>query len=87
MMDTITTTNVRMPRKDLIQLKAAAAEHGMSFNQYVTFMIHKGISARELGIRFIQTPSESPIWNLPHLVDIQTRTPQTLSPDDEEIYT
>lgn len=53
-------TNLRIDREDLLQIKAMAAELGMSVNEYVNYLV-KDLSAKRelLGEKFV-----SPIWKL-----------------------
>lgn len=39
MKNDIVTTNLRLPRQDWLMIKTLAAEEGMSFNEYVNWLV------------------------------------------------
>ena len=80
----IITTNVRIRRDDLLQIKSIAAEAGMSFNEYVNFVLRQRPIAQELGISF--KLSDSPIWSLGKTGVIKSQQILDLSQEDQEIY-
>lgn len=80
----IITTNVRIKRDDLLQIKAIAAEAGMSFNEYVNFILHQQSLAQELGISIKN--STSPIWLLADVATRKMQSGSNLSKEDQEIY-
>lgn len=80
----IITTNIRMKRDDLSQIKAIAAEADMSFNEYVNFVLRQGSLTQELGISLKK--SSSPIWSLGKIATKKNQQTLTLSSEDQEIY-
>ena len=80
----IITTNVRIRRDDLLQIKSIAAEAGMSFNEYVNFVLRQRSLVQELGISF--KASESPIWSLGKTSATKSQQTFDLSQEDQIIY-
>lgn len=73
-------TNLRVPSEEWNQLKAIAAEQGMSANEYINFLMRNVISPA--------TPWKykvGGIWDLPKLA-IKAKKRGDLSHDDKIIY-
>ena len=84
-------TNLRINRNDWLQLKAVAAELGMSVNEYINYLIIDLSAKRELlpDINPNQAISRktAPIWALGDIAKRIKPTPMgKLSPDDAAIY-
>lgn len=79
----IITTNVRMRSDDLLQIKAIAAESGMSFNEYVNLVLRQTYVAKSLGI---SSKTKSPIWSLPSIAAKSNSNDSSISEDDKIIY-
>ena len=80
-------SNIRMPETDWLQIKAAAADLGMSINQYLNFVVEKCALARSLA----KKPQEiklkhDVVWDLPILARNIKNKPMGLSKEDQEIY-
>ena len=76
-------TNLRINRQDWLQLKAVAAELGMSVNEYVNYLIRDLSAKREL----LPDIKHAPIWALGDITKRIKPTPMgKLSPDDTVIY-
>lgn len=78
----IITTNVRIRENDLLQIRAIAAEAGMSFNEYVNKVLQQTAVIRELGIT--NKTASSPIWSLAKLAGKSKKS--GLSKEDKIIY-
>jgi len=84
-------TNLRISKHDWLQLKAIAAELGMSVNEYVNYLIRDLSAKRELLPDMKSTRNISrkaaPIWALGDIAKRIKPTPVgKLSPDDTVIY-
>lgn len=90
MNQTMVTTNLRLPYVDWIQVRALAAEEGMSVNEYVNYMINVVSKARGLAVGPERIPlkpvKRDPIWGWPDLAAKLKMRPMGLSADDELIY-
>lgn len=74
----------------LMQIKAMAAEMGMSFNEYTNYVLSKTSMEQELGLDASKkkTKTKQTIWgiaNLANKVNLNFKV-KSLSPDDEIIY-
>jgi antitoxin component of RelBE/YafQ-DinJ toxin-antitoxin module len=76
------STSIRVEKATWRQIKAVAAEFGMSANQYINYLIEKLIAKQELG-EYIQEKSEEPIWRLN---DLPTKRGKGLKKEDKQIY-
>lgn len=80
-------TNLRIDEADWLQIKAEAAELGVSVNEYLNAIIRKTSARLELALEK-QTPlreNRYSIWNLPNLAKIKSK-PMGLSKEDKIIY-
>lgn len=80
-------SNIRIPKNDWLQVKAAAAELGMSINQYINYVIERFAIMNELSKESTGVKRKhSSIWDLPkNSKQIKTK-PLGLSKEDKEIY-
>lgn len=77
-------TNLRIGEQQWLQVKAIAAESGMSVNEYVNALITRLTTAQELGITDKKPkPGKAPIWSIGEIVAGKGKG---LSAEDEEIY-
>lgn len=76
------STSIRVEEPKWRQIKAIAAEFGMSANQYINYLIEKLIAKQELG-EYIQEEREEPIWRLN---DLPVKKGKGLKKEDESIY-
>lgn len=81
------STNLRIPEHEWLQIRAMAAEKGLSANEYVRRIIKK-FSTQE-----VTSPSSeeeeyrnAPIWDLPRLMKKGKDKPMGASEDDKIIY-
>lgn len=84
-------TNLRINKHDWLQIKAVAAELGMSVNAYINYLIIDLSAKRELlpDMKPNQAVSRktAPIWALGDIAKRIKPTPiGELSPDDTAIY-
>lgn len=84
-------TNLRIEEADWLQIKATAAEQGMSVNEYINFIIRQFSTKSELEIHpKLSSPtkrSEAPIWELGELAKkYKSSKKYKLSKEDEIIY-
>ena len=84
-------TNLRINKHDWLQLKAVAAEVGMSANEYINYLIRDLSAKRELlpDMKLNQARSRktAPIWELGDIAKKIKPTPMgELSADDTVIY-
>jgi len=78
------TTNLRMEEADWLQIKAMAGELGMSFNEYVNYLIRQVSTKKQLGK--MENYKDASIWEeLPGLAKIKNR-PGKFNKDDKIIY-
>ncbi len=83
------TTNIRMPEEDWSQVKAAASDMGMSFNQYVNTVIQRYAVFNTVATMKIPTRKSVKyvsIWDLPDVAKRIKRKPMGLSKEDRIIY-
>ncbi len=73
-------TNLRVPSEDWNQLKAIAAERGMSANEYINFLMRNVITPH-LGVK----RGLENVWDMPKLAK-RTKKRSELSGDDKIIY-
>lgn len=76
----IIVTNLRVPDEDWNQLKAIAAERGMSANEYVNLLMRNVITP--------QVPKKRGgrrVWDMPELAK-RAKSGDGLAVDDEVIY-
>lgn len=78
-------TNLRIDEQNWLQIKAIAAEVGMSANEYVNVLIERFSTARELGITDPKTSHKAPIWKLWRIA-IKRGEGKGLTAEDKEIY-
>ena len=77
-------TNLRMEEPDWLQIKAMAAEAGLSANQFIIQIIRVVTTKKQLGK--IDDYKNARIWEaLPALAKIKNK-PGKFNPDDEIIY-
>lgn len=74
-------TNLRVPVEDWNQLKAIAAERGMSANQYLNYLMRKEVVAPLTK----ETKPRMSIWEIPKLAKKPVRG-LDLSADDKLTY-
>lgn len=81
-------TNVRMPREDWLQTKAAAAEAGMSLNEYINYIIDRYSTFKTVPPvqKKKSLPKRLSIWDLPKIVKNTKGKPMGWSAEDEAIY-
>lgn len=89
MKQTMIVTNIRMPEEDLAQVKAAASDMGMSFNQYVNhvvqrFAVFHTVATMKMPTK--QSYKRLSIWDLPTIAKHIKRKPMGLSAEDRIIY-
>lgn len=82
----MTVTNLRLPSEQLREVKAAAASHGMSFNEYVTHVLNDYDQKYRLG--YVEKPDNKPhsIWNIARIAAPFDQSEGLLSDDDEAVY-
>lgn len=79
-------TNLRIDENDWFQVKAKAAEAGLSVNEYITRVIKTTSTKIELALDYREFKEEKySIWNLPKLAKIQDE-PMGISEEDKIIY-
>ncbi|MBI2036542.1 hypothetical protein HYT17_02850 [Candidatus Microgenomates bacterium] len=78
-------TNLRVDEVDWLQIKAEAAELGMSINEYINSIIKKASVRAELALEKQSPKKPYSIWNLPELAKIKDE-PMELSEQDKIIY-
>lgn len=81
-------TNLRIDEQDWLEVKAIAAEQGMSINEYLNFLI-KDVSLRSsLGIpkKSKKTKKKEEIWDRWEALSKMPSEPMDLSEDDKIIY-
>lgn len=76
------STSIRVEKSRWRQIKAVAAEFGMSANQYINYLIEKLIAKQELG-EYIEERGEEPIWRLN---DLPAKKGKGLKEEDKSIY-
>lgn len=79
----IIVTNLRVAAEDWFQLRAVAAERGMSANEYINYLMKNVVAEPSApGARSSQS-----VWELPELSKrVQARKKFDLSEDDKLIY-
>ncbi len=76
-------TNLRLPYSDWLQVKTAAAEEGMSVNEYINDAVRFVTKANMfLGDK----TKDDPIWDLPKLAKMKNKPMGHLSAEDRIIY-
>jgi len=80
-MSTMIVTNLRVPREDWNQLRAIAAERGMSANEYITHVLKNVVTKPK---KIVKRKRMS-IWDLPKLAK-NAKPMGELSEDDKLIY-
>lgn len=80
-MNTMIVTNLRVMKEDWNQLRAIAAERGMSANEYINQVLRNVVSEPKK----LATKKKMSIWDLPKLAKMEN-SPEKFSPDDEIIY-
>ena len=80
-MNTMIVTNLRVMKEDWNQLRAIAAERGMSANEYINHVLKNVVSEPKK----LSTEKKMSIWDLPKLAKMEN-SPEKFSPDDEIIY-
>lgn len=83
MKQNIVVTNLRIPRTDWLQIRALAAEVGMSVNEYINFLIKDSSLRKELAEEIKKEVNDLPIWELDKIV---TAKGKGLTNQDEIIY-
>ena len=81
----IVVTNLRIPEDDWLQIKAIAAELGMSANGYVNWLIRDLSTKRSFGIVNTDESGQT-IWDLPILAVKKNKPMGILSKEDKAIY-
>jgi len=79
----VVTTNLRIPKVDWLQIRAAAGELGMSVNRYINFLIKSQLARRELGEEIKKGATKAPIWQLDKII---IGAGKDLNKDDKTIY-
>ena len=78
-----------MPETDWAQVKAAASDMGMSFNQFINYVVNRYAVFNTVATMKIPTRrSDKPlsIWDLPKIAKRIKRKPMGLSEEDRVIY-
>lgn len=83
--DKMITTNLRIPKHEWLQIRAIAAEKGLSANEYIRRLIKKR-SVREMIAIEEEEYENAPIWDLPYVMKGADRKPMGASEDDQLIY-
>lgn len=79
-------TNLRIDKADWLQIKAVAAELGMSVNEYINHLIVKSTIDRILALEDKQpTKKRLSVWDLPKLAKMSGE-PMEYSQEDKIIY-
>lgn len=85
-------TNLRLPAEDLLTIKSAAGEAGMSVNEYITVFMRQTLKAHMLGYPMakiketMKRRKRDPIWEWPNLHKKIKFKPMGSSEDDKLIY-
>lgn len=84
-------TNLRIDKDDWLQLRAMAAERGMSVNEYINFLTQNAVSKAQFGYPEklkIDTKKRKSIYDLlPSLLKMESKKDAfELSEDDKIIY-
>jgi len=90
-MNTIITTNLRIPEDVLKQIRAAAIQAGISTNEYIKRVLKKTILEEQLGItRFALRQERKEFYRslleLGHIAEGIEYHPEEMSDDDKVIY-
>jgi predicted DNA-binding ribbon-helix-helix protein len=86
MTDSMVVTNLRLPYADWLQVKAMAAESGVSVNDYIRSIVQAASNLRQLVADWVAPRQKAvSIWDLPQLARGRDK-PMGLSPNDELIY-
>ncbi len=80
----IVTTSLRIEKNDWLQLRAMAAELGMSVNEYINRLIGTGMLREQ--VDFVKEKKRDPIWDLPNITKGEKYKSGELSEDDKIIY-
>ncbi|HCM82628.1 MAG: hypothetical protein UV63_C0033G0028 [Microgenomates group bacterium GW2011_GWC1_43_11] len=87
-MDTIVTTNLRIPQSAYFQVKALAGELGMSVNEYMTFLIkyttRTRMAAKDGSLSVEKKRQE--LWEAMERISQIQNKPMGWSEEDEAIY-
>lgn len=78
-------SNIRLPRSDWLQIKAVAAEAGISVNEYIRHAVAKAQSSQAFVAEARMPAKRAPIWNVAKLAKKHGH-PRRLSKEDEAIY-
>lgn len=76
----VVVTNIRVPSAEWNQLKAVAAERGMSANEYINFLMRNVISPATFWKK-----KAGGIWDMPELAK-KAKKVSELSRDDKIVY-
>ncbi len=83
----IVTTNVRMPVVDWLQVKAVAADMGMSINEYLNTIAHADVTERTLGIKRKKVVSKMHVLEeIERIARLPNKPMGELSEEDKIIY-
>ncbi len=81
------TTNVRMPVVDWLQVKAMAADMGMSINEYLNTIAYADITERTLGIKQKKVVSKMHVLEeIERIARLPNKPMGELSEEDKIIY-
>lgn len=82
------TTNLRLDQESWLQAKTAAAELGLSFNEYSKYCLEIVNKYRELAVDYQQTINQAkdPIWRLSDITQSVKPSKKKLSDEDHIIY-
>jgi hypothetical protein len=83
--DTV-VTNLRIKKSDWLQIRAAAAESGMSANEYVNYLLKHLVASQELIGEIKPDKKMAPIWKLKDVASSGRKKPKGLSSRDKVIY-
>lgn len=79
-------TNLRIDENDWLQIKAIAAELGMSINEYINYTVKKTSVKNELALDKENLEGKQySIWNLSNLAKLPGK-PMGMSEEDKIIY-
>lgn len=77
-------TNLRIPEEDYLQVKAVAAESGLSVNEYIKKMISH--YSKQIMLNYSPMEKKPSIWDLPEIAKKIKNKPMGWSKEDEIIY-
>lgn len=80
-------TNLRIPEKNYLIVKSAAAESGISVNEYLNRLLEEGLMKQQLGFgKDKRKRNENYFWDLPRMMEEKEYRPMGASEEDKVIY-